>query len=105
MNKLQLESKETDSGAIVFLAGYLNESGGESLEQQCHELLGRGVRTLALDFAGTEMVNSIGISYLLDIIEGAQKSGMGLEFSRVPDHIVELFELLGISSRVPVKHL
>ena len=105
MKKLQLELKEIDGRAVVFLNGYLNESGGELLEQECHALLSRGLRALQLDFAGTSMVNSIGISYLLDIIEGAQRGEIQLEFSRVPDHILELFELLGISSRVPVRQL
>ena len=105
MKKLHLESKEINGGAVVFLNGYLNESGGELLEQQCQELMRRGLSGLQLDFAETSMVNSIGISYLLDIIEGAQSGETPLEFSRVPEHIVELFELLGISSQVSVRQL
>ncbi len=105
MRKLQLEAKEIEGRTVVFLNGYLNESGGALLEQECQQLLGRGLPALQLDFADTSMVNSIGISYLLDIIEGAQRGDTRLEFLRVPEHIVELFELLGIASRVPVQQL
>ncbi len=105
MKKLHLESKEIDGRAVVFLHGYLNESGGERLEREFDALLGRGVRTVQLDFAGTSMVNSIGVSFLLDIIEGADRLEIALEFSRVPEHILEVFDLLGICSRVPVRQL
>lgn len=105
MKKLHLESKEADGKAVVFLSGYLNESGGEMLEQQCQQLLNRGLRALDLDFADAAMINSIGISYLLDIIDSAQRTESRVEFHRVPEHMVELFELLGISSRVKVRQL
>lgn len=103
MKTLHLESKEGDGNVVVFLKGYLNESGGELLEQECRSLLGRGFRDLQLDFAGASMVNSIGISYLLDVIEGAQQGQARLELVRVPEEIRMLFELLGISGRVPVR--
>ena len=105
MKTLQLESREIEGRAVVFLKGYLNENGGELLESECTGLLKRGIRGLQLDFANTSLVNSIGISYLLDIIEGAQRTEADLEFARVPEHICELFELLGINTRVPVRHL
>ena len=105
MRKLQLEAKEVEGNTVIFLDGYVNESGGELLEHECRALLEQGARALRLDFALASMINSIGISYLLDIIEGAQKGDARLEFARVPEHIVELFDLLGITSRVPVRAL
>ncbi len=105
MKTLQLERKEVEGRAIVFLSGYLNEHGGEMLEQECQRLLERGVRGLQLDFADASLVNSIGVSYLLDIIEEAGRGDTELEFARVPEHIRGVFELLGINSRVPVRNL
>ena len=103
MNKLQLVTKETDGGAILYLRGYLNESGGEMLERQVRNLLGAGPLSLVLDFSATAMVNSIGISFLLEVIEAAQQKKTRLEFVRVPADIGELFDLLGISSKVPIR--
>jgi anti-anti-sigma regulatory factor len=99
---MQLQRKETDGRAVLFLNGYLNESGGELLEQECQELLRSGIRGLRLDFAGTSLVNSIGVSYLLDIIEEVRGKA-DLEFARVPRAIRDLFELLGITTRVPLR--
>jgi anti-anti-sigma regulatory factor len=102
MNKLRLESRVRDSSAVVYLDGYLNESGGELLEQECRSLLSRGCRALQLDFGRASMVNSIGISYLLDVIESARQGDARLEFVSVPEDIRLLFDLLGITGRVPV---
>ncbi len=102
---MQLRRKEAEGQAVVFLNGYLNESAGELLEQECQELLNRGVRGLKLDFSGTSLVNSIGVSYLLDIIEEAQRGSTDLQFARVPGPIRDLFELLGITSRVPLSEM
>jgi anti-anti-sigma regulatory factor len=99
---MQVRRKENEGSAVLFLQGYLNESGGELLEQECQELINRGVQGLRLDFSGTSLVNSIGVSYLLDIIEEAQRGKAKLEFARVPGPIRDLFELLGINSRVPL---
>jgi anti-anti-sigma regulatory factor len=99
---MQLRRKEAEGRTVLFLNGYLNESAGELLEQECQELLNRGVRGLKLDFSGTSLVNSIGVSYLLDIIEEARQGSANLEFAGVPGPIRDLFELLGISSRVPL---
>ena len=105
MKKLHLESKEIEGRAVVFLHGYLNESRGELLTQECEKLFAHGIHALQLDFAGTSLVNSIGISFLLDIIEEAESAARQLEFSRVPEHLLELFDLLGICARVPVRQL
>ena len=90
--------------AVIYLEGYLNQTRGEALRERVRELLTVAhPAELALDFSGTRLVNSIGMSFLLEIIEAAQSCQTRLEFVRVPPDIGELFGLLGISARVPVK--
>ena len=90
--------------AVIQLDSYLNQSNGEALRERVRELLTAAHPTeLALDFSGTKLVNSIGVSFLLEIIEAAQRDQTHLEFVSVPADIVELFGLLGISARVDVK--
>ncbi len=103
MHKLEVVSKQINGGAVLYLRGYLNESGGELLEQQVRGVLRSAPLSLALDFSATAMVNSIGISFLLEVIEAAEQKGIRLEFVKVPGEISELFDLLGISSKVPVR--
>jgi anti-anti-sigma regulatory factor len=96
-------SATPDGRAVIYLEGYLNQTSGEALRERVRELLTVEHPTeLTLDFSGTRLVNSIGVSFLLEIIEAAQIVQTRLEFVRVPADIGELFGLLGISARVPV---
>lgn len=102
MNKLQLAAKEVDGKTVIFLEGYLNESGGELLRRTVDDLLTASPPTLALDFGGTSLVNSIGISSLLEVIETARRRNTVLELVHVPEEIGDLFRLVGISAQVSV---
>jgi len=91
------------SDPVVHVESYLNQAGGETLRERVNELLRLHPAALVLDFSGTKLVNSIGVSFLLEIIEAAQREKTPLEFTGVSADIGDLFGLLGISARVPVK--
>ncbi len=55
--------------AILRPDGYINASGGEEIAKEAYVLLGSGVNNLLLDLEKTRIVNSIGISILIDILE------------------------------------
>ena len=86
--------------AVVYASDYLNKLTGEKIERECRRQLGGGCRALVIDFSDTKLVNSIGISILLGIIDAAEKSGARLVFSEVNHPTVELFEMLGLTRHV-----
>ena len=51
-------------------------------------------------FRDTELVNSIGVSILLGVIDAAGSVGARLAFSDVNDHTVQLFNMLGLTRHV-----
>jgi len=53
-----------------------------------------------IDFSDTQLVNSIGISILLGIIDIAEKNGAPVVFSDVNYQTIELFEMLGLTRHV-----
>jgi len=53
-----------------------------------------------IDFSDTKLVNSIGISILLGIIDIAEKNGAQIVFSDVNSQTVQLFEMLGLTRHV-----
>ncbi len=87
----------------VFASDYLNKLSGEKIERECKEFLKAGCRTLEVNFKHTEIVNSIGISILLGVIDAATDVEAKLVFSDVSEHTVELFEMLGLNSRVVLR--
>jgi stage II sporulation protein AA (anti-sigma F factor antagonist) len=86
--------------AVVYASDYLNKLTGERIEHECKKQLDSGARALVIDFSDTELVNSIGISILLGIIDIAEKSGALVVFSDVNDKIVQLFDMLGLTLHV-----
>jgi anti-anti-sigma factor len=86
--------------AVVYASDYLNKLTGERIERECRRQLESGCRALVIDFSDTQLVNSIGISILLGIIDIAEKSGAQVIFSDVNNQTIELFEMLGLTRHV-----
>jgi anti-anti-sigma factor len=86
--------------AVVYASDYLNQLTGERIERECRRHLNCGCRALVIDFGDTKLVNSIGISILLGIIDVAEKSGAKIAFSDVNSQTVQLFEMLGLTQHV-----
>ena len=86
--------------AVVYASDYLNKLTGEKIERECRRQLDSGCRALVIDFADTQLVNSIGISILLGIIDIAEKNGAQVVFSDVNNQTIELFNMLGLTRHV-----
>ncbi len=86
--------------AIVYASDYLNRLTGEKIERECRRQLDCGCRALVIDFSDTKLVNSIGVSILLGIIDVAEKNGARIVFSDVNNQTIELFEMLGLTRHV-----
>jgi anti-anti-sigma regulatory factor len=98
-------SVQTESEtATVFAGNYLNKLSGEQIERECRRRLAAGAKTLVLNFAETEVVNSIGVSILLGVIDAANDANAKVVFSDVNDDTIELFEMLGLTNHVVVEN-
>src|SRR4029453_2917095 len=86
--------------AIIYASDYLNKLTGERIERECKKQLESGARALVIDFSDTKLVNTIGISILLGIIDIAEKGGALVVFSDVNSETVQLFDMLGLTRHV-----
>jgi len=86
--------------AIIYASDYLNKLSGERIERECKRQLGSGCRALVINFRDTELVNSIGVSILMGVIDAAEQNQARLIFSDVNSHTAKLFEMLGITRHV-----
>ncbi|MCS6874071.1 MAG: STAS domain-containing protein [Pyrinomonadaceae bacterium] len=93
-----LEGREV----VVYVENYLNKPSGDRIEKVCLQFLNEGYRKLILDFRETELVNSIGVSFLLGIIDACERHGSELVLTNLNENVFNLFELLGITKRVKV---
>ncbi len=86
--------------AVVYAGDYVNKLSGQRIERECLTKLAGGCRALVINFRDTELVNSIGVSILLGVIDVAEHRGARVAFSNVSTHTVKLFELLGLTRLV-----
>lgn len=84
----------------VFASDYLNKISGEKIERECKRQIDIGCKTLVVNFKDTEIVNSIGVSILLGVIDAAANAGTQIIFSEVSEETNQLFEMLGLTNHV-----
>ncbi len=95
-----LEQKSTGDVGVVYAGDYINKLSGQRIERECLNKLESGCCALVINFSETELVNSIGVSILLGVIDIAEQRGARLVFSNVNRHTYQLFELLGLTRHV-----
>jgi anti-anti-sigma factor len=100
MSVSEIRAKLVEDAAVIYPGPYLNQLRGEDVENQCQELLTNGVRRIVINFAETELINSIGISILLGVIESVNQADGSLVLSNLNGSNRELFEMLGLISHV-----
>ncbi|MBI3653959.1 MAG: STAS domain-containing protein [Acidobacteria bacterium] len=103
MNGMEVKAKLVEGTAILYPGAYLNQLRGEVIEHRCQALLDQGVRRLVINFAETELINSIGISILLGVIETVNAANGTLLISNLNESNRELFEMLGLLSHLCIE--
>ena len=83
--------------AVVFTEGYINNQGGEEIARVAYELIEDGVKILLLNLQGTKIVNSIGISILIEIIEKMIEIDGKLAFCNLTPTIEKTFHIMGLA--------
>jgi anti-anti-sigma factor len=89
--------------AIVSVKGYLSGLSGERLETEVARLIGEGSRSIVINFRETDMVNSVGVSILVGIIEKVRDAGGALSFSDLTPVNEEVFRLMGLHRHVRIR--
>ena len=74
MSDFQVTVKEVDSVVVIATDGYLNNIGGEKISEVCDEYMDKGRNTFLINLEKSTVVNSIGVSILIEIIEKLQEN-------------------------------
>jgi anti-anti-sigma factor len=87
---------------VIYTEGYINNQGGEEIAKSAYKLLDEGYKTLLLNLAGTKIVNSIGISILIEIIEKMIEIDGKLGFCCLTPTIEKTFHIMGLAQYAPI---
>ena len=80
---------------VLKTEGYINNNGGEKIAQEFSKHQ-NSVKKVVLDLEKSKVVNSIGISYLLEIVESLNENGGKLFFTNLDPTIEKTFRIMGI---------
>ena len=101
-DSLNLTVERRDGLAVIHTEGYINNQGGEEIAKAAYKLLDDGYKVLLLNLAGTKIVNSIGISILIEIIEKMIEIGGKLGFCCLTPTIEKTFHIMGLAQYAPI---
>ena len=99
MNDEQMQlSKDVlaEGFGLIAAAGYINNEGGQAIADAASELIEGGCGTLLIDLEGTRIINSIGVSILLEIMEKLLEDKGQLAFCNLTPTISKTFEIMGL---------
>ncbi len=91
-----LTSELKEKTLILKTEGYLNNIGGERIVNEVNEHLNDNLHKVIIDLEKTKVVNSIGISYLIDVIEQLNEKQCKLIFTNLDPTIEKTFKIMGI---------
>lgn len=94
---LKVSSERKDGVAVIYTEGYINNQGGEEIARTAYQLMEAGDTRLLLNLERTKIVNSIGISILIEIIERILEVKGRLGFCSLTPTIEKTFHIMGLT--------
>ncbi len=94
--KFTLASQLQDDILIIQTEGYINNEGGEKILQEFEQHYAQGIKNVILDLEKSKMVNSIGISSLIEIIEKLNEVNGKLIFTNLTPSIEKTLTIMGL---------
>jgi len=97
MADFKLQVKEVQAVTIIATEGYLNNEGGEMIYNLCAEKMSEGKIKFLLNLAGTKVVNSIGVSLVIEVIEKLQEVDGRIGYYNLSPIIAKTFNIMGLT--------
>ncbi len=95
-HEFSLTSETKDSCLIIATTGYINNTGGEAILKEFSPHFESGIRNVIINLAQSRVVNSIGMSFLIEIIDQLNESGGKLVFTNVDPAVDKMLSIMGL---------
>ena len=96
LTDFNLSSEFKDNSLIMKTSGYINNVAGEQISEEFAKHKDGDVKKVIMDLMESKVVNSIGISYLIEIIEKLNESNGKLYFLNLDPTIEKTFSIMGL---------
>jgi anti-sigma B factor antagonist len=97
MSSFIKNTKEVNQIVIIETDGYLNKEGGEAIAAICYEKIKAGQVNFLINMATNKVVNSIGVSILIEIIEKLQEVDGKIGYYNLAPIVSKTFNIMGLT--------
>jgi len=96
MKNFKVTQEHPGDVVLLKVQGYLNDLGGEEIEKLFKKSVKEGQRKFVIDFGKIAYINSIGVSFLVGIMEATREKKLKVCFTSLSKINKELFEMVGL---------
>ena len=97
MSQFKVITEFENDIVILITEGYLNQEGGQMIANICLNNIDNGITKILLDLGQTKVVNSIGVSILIEIIEKLQGVEGKLGYFNLAPIVDKTFNIMGLT--------
>lgn len=97
INQFAVTVRKEGDYAVLYTDGYINNLGGEKIGETALALVGEGFKKLVINLEKSTVINSIGISILIEVIEKIQEIHGSLAFCGLTKTIAKTFTIMGLA--------
>lgn len=94
--KFHLSSELRSNCLIMTTIGYINNVGGEAISKEFNTHFAAGIKHVIIDLAQSKVVNSIGMSFLIEIIEQLEEVKGKLVFTNLDPGVEKMLSIMGL---------
>ena len=95
--EFNLTTRSEGDIVIIKTSGYLNNVGGEQIAEECYKEIDAGKKLFLIDLEESKVVNSIGVSILIEIIEKLQDVDGKLGYYNLAPIVEKTFNIMGLT--------
>lgn len=94
--EFNIQSELRDNTFLIKTEGYINNTAGERISRLFTENTNTGIKNAIFDLEKSRVINSIGISYLLEVIELLNERNGKIIFLNLDPSIEKTFKIMGL---------
>ncbi|HXX64881.1 MAG TPA: STAS domain-containing protein [Bacteroidota bacterium] len=91
-----LTSEIRSHSLVITTSGYVNNVGGEAIAQEFARHFEGGTKRVIINLAQSKVVNSVGMSFLIEIIERLQEVDGKLVFTNLDPAVEKMLSIMGL---------
>jgi len=91
-----LTAEVRNSCLVITTVGYVNNVGGEAIAKEFNRHFETGIKQVIVNLAQSKVVNSIGMSFLIEIIEQLSEVDGKLVFTNLDPAVEKMLSIMGL---------